>query len=789
MKLSKYFEIVKPKYCYILITPNYSIRNNSTDAIARAISSTYRNIIANIKTEESKLIKVLGREFLLSTKLNYSKSSKCSYFVYIEKERVEFYFIVPEQYKSIIKEKISDVWQGVTTTEVGEIPWFSKTAVKSQLVYKNEDALSLRTDRRSNELLNSNLNIIDVMEEGDKVGLFYNFMPINQFTWGSTYKNTLKKVKAKLPVERNVVSFGYALKLIMASLGSITNDISNSVKTINSTPQGDGNALVMALESVNKKEVSQHTDSKATSTILGTQIVIVSESKDRLRQLNNLKSLTNSFDCLASDDNHLKAKRHGKKFAPTDYNVRAEINKTSDKECQNFISLAGRDILEKYTFIDQVNTRETQVPAELRKGDISIGYNTYRGEQQKAYLSTDSEYKYLTLVLIGPTRAGKSTLIGNIANDSLEAQECNIIFDFCGNAELSNEISEMVDCDRVLNIDCSDTDNLQGLGYNEVKQAKNIFEQYRNAKSQTTQLLTLVNSINTADKFLAPKMERYLIGAALITFIQGGSFRDVFRVLQSHKTRLSCIDRVPLKHKESLEEYIDSLRELDETKDIKEKGEVVAVEIIGTKFNLIAGIIDRLNKLKQNSYMELMLKKDCSNNFDLVQEIQKSQLICLKMPENMFNTDQERDIYCTYWITKIWLALQMRKWEFKSNNTPESKMTKVNIIIDELSQVEHTEEFLRDKLSRLAKFKAKPIISCHYLNQISIIREELRSANASYMLIAGSDSQNYNELKTKLYPYTVEDLGNLKRYESLNIIKTKDGEAKFITLLPSPIKN
>jgi hypothetical protein len=64
--------------------------------------------------------------------------------------------------------------------------------------------------------------------------------------------------------------------------------------------------------------------------------------------------------------------------------------------------------------------------------------------------------------------------------------------------------------------------------------------------------------------------------------------------------------------------------------------------ITGTKLSLIVGIIDRLEKLKANTYMELMLKKSTDNNFDLVEEIQKSQLICIRMPEHVFTTDNER---------------------------------------------------------------------------------------------------------------------------------------------------
>jgi rRNA processing protein Gar1 len=270
-------------------------------------------------------------------------------------------------------------------------------------------------------------------------------------------------------------------------------------------------------------------------------------------------------------------------------------------------------------------------------------------------------------------------------------------------------------------------------------------------------------------------MDRYLESAALIVFISNGSIRDVFGTIQNHLIRKKYIDIIPEDQRNNLQEYIDSIKELDEVD--KKTGEVT-----GTKLQSAAGIFDRLNKLKQNPYMELMLKKDCSNNINLVEEIQKSQLICLRMPEIMFSTETEKDIYCTYWMTKIWLALQIRKWEITKD-----KHIKVNIIVDELYQVPHCQDFTRSKLSQMAKFSGKMIISCHYLGQIGIIRDELKAANSSYMLISGCDKDNFKELKDELSPYTVEDLMNLKRYHSLNYMKYEKGYAKFISKLPKPI--
>ena len=66
----------------------------------------------------------------------------------------------------------------------------------------------------------------------------------------------------------------------------------------------------------------------------------------------------------------------------------------------------------------------------------------------------------------------------------------------------------------------------------------------------------------------------------------------------------------------------------------------------------------------------------------------------------------------------------------------------------------------------------------------------MRNANASYMLIAGVDENAFSSFRSDFEKegYCVEDLLNLDRYESLNLIKTTNGRAAFITKLPAEIK-
>lgn len=769
--------INKPDYCFVKLRPNNSIRNNNTHLIAKSIANMYSSIFNSLKITQHKTFKLFSKEITIPVKFQYNLTGKISFFVYMEKNKIEFYFIFPESSKQVFYEKLSSVWHLVTIEYINEsdLPQFSPKATKYSMEYVKEDGLSVHTNRNSNDLLNATLNVVESIEDGDKVGVFYNFIPSNQNSFRHSYQRTIDKIKKYQPVERNKTGIVYLLKSCLSIVDGILKDISEVIAGKNEKLDND-NLLTNFLTQLNGGgKISDSTERKGRSQIVDTQIIVISESKEKLRESSCATSVADAFEVIASDNKFTK-KRYTKKFNYTDTRYATKtINKVSDEEAQNFIALPGRELIESYSFMDKVETQETQLPKELQAGSMCIGSVTYRGHTQKAYLSDDEQFKKLMLLLIGPTRAGKSKLIANLSADAIRNNECVIIFDFIKKCELSSEISSCFPKEKILEIACDDFEKMQGLGYNEVGHTDNTFKHYENAKRQTSNTLTLINALNERGEGsrLSAKMERFLESACLVVYITGGSMKEVFSVLMQHRIRHEFIDKIPSKFDPFLDEYVASLGELDELdKDGK---------IIGTR--LQAGIIDRLNTLKRNTYMELMLKKGTESNIDLSEEMQKNQLIVIKMPQNMFTTDAEKDIFTTYWMSKIWLALQVR-----ADKYDEDQLTKVNLVIDEIYQVEHTEQFLKSKLSQVAKFGMKPIISCHYINQLKHMRDELRSANASYMLIAGCDKKNFEELKSDLYPYTAEDLKNLKRFHSLNLIKTSDGHAQFITRLPPVLK-
>lgn len=771
LKLSDYYEIRRPTYVYLKIVPDSSIRNYNSSSIAKSMALLYRNVFQMVKRENKKII----------VETNF----KLSYLINITKSDISFYFIVPLLYKDRIKEKIRNTWKRCTVEEVAGIKEFSSNAVKYQLYTAKEDALSLDIDKKNNEPLNSICNIVEDLEEGDRVGVFYNFIPMVQEQWKYTYAKTIAKLQDGKSVYKDVTAKGIAIN-IFSTLCDIVKETLGLI--LGSEPKAlneNLGFLESAMGIIKNYNLSPETEKKKDTLLIKGQIVVLSEAQNRVKADSKAIGLCQSFRGIEGD-NMLKYKplKEDKKhsFNKEDYKIdKAEESIFSCDEVGNFIQLAGRELQERFGMINKINTLETEVPKELRHGSKCIGENTYKGNKSKVYLTSDKDYKNLAMAVIGATRSGKTTLLGNIARDSVDNSECVVVLDYIENCGLSDDIKAMIAKDKILEVNLSDTKNLQGMGYNEaIIETDDTFKKYEMAKKQTAQVLTLINSINVGNSDFTPRMERYLESACLVAFTQDKPLRDVLTILEDYKYREQCIKSIGKYMESMLKKYVNYLQELDEwSKGTKDNPSVK----IDTKTNLISGVLDRFNKLSKNTYMEVMLSKDIKDNFNLLEEMEKNQAIFIKLPEECFATSDERDIMVTYWLSKIWLAAQVR-----ASMIPDRyKRKTVTVITDEIAQLKASEEFVGSKLDQCAKFAVKFIISTMYINQLRI-RDKLRTANTSYIFISGAEKSNFKELKEEFehFGFTVEDMLNLKRYHALNYIKYEQGYWAGITKLPLP---
>ena len=752
MKLNDYVKVVKNEYVTVQIIPAKSNRNNNTDAIAQIINKMYLKANQLIIRENKKLI--------ISTQM------KASYYIHITKDKVEFYFIIPKIHITKFKTKFIEVWKNVEVKEVDRIPVDINKGTKYQLNYKYNDSLSLDVDKRSNDLLNANLSTLEILEAGESIGIFYNFIPtgeretnyfqVNHNEIINKYKNGNNLKKSKNIGDILVLSVRFLI-------GFIDDFISSMQKNL------DTNNKVIGI----KREPTPATIKKASKDIIKTQIIISSQSTSRSREQTLLNSVSNSYKSI-SNDNELIPKEIKKDidiYKTTIDDVK--VNYTTTEETQNFISLAGKDLIEQYNIIDHNKILELKIPKCLENGEIRIGKVKCKDTIQEAYYSTDKQISRLGRVLMGSMGAGKDYYMVNMAKDIIKAGRGLIVIDYIDKCQLSDNIKAITPKEKLLEIDCSNINQLQTFSYNELKitDDMDIYTKLSIAMQKAQQLQILLDAINDDNSKLTPRMLRYLYAGATVVFFNNSnaSFKNVIDVLLDPVKRENIINSLSVEAKEILIDEIDDLKELTK---VDKKGNM---ENADTK---IDGIIDRISWLKTNFYTKLAFTKDSNNNIDFVEAINQNKVILIKIPEKTFNSKMIRNVLATFYLSKIWLSKQLGATE-----------SKTELFVNEIHQSYNCQLLMEDILVECRKFNLVPTLALHYLGQCTNkLKNSILASGSSFLLISGCDVKAFTELRPHFekYGYSEADLVELDRYNALCLIKNEENNySAFVSKLPA----
>jgi GTPase SAR1 family protein len=593
----------------------------------------------------------------------------------------------------------------------------------------------------------------------------------------------MEKIKKNTPIDKQKLNIGYIvmflidelMKIFIMTFEEMANFIGDG-KNITEGRKDEGPGIQLY------KMLSTTTLRKSDRNILEAQLLVISESQSETRAKNNAAAVCESYKSL-SEDNSLSYKAVKCSFDYERFKIKGvSSNIISTEESANFIQIPGRSLLMQHSNIEKVDVLENPIPEEISNGYIYLGDATYKGKEYPSYLPDEYNLGNLPLTIVGPPGCGKTTYIANYVKYARKRKEAVIAIDFIKNCELSDDIGRVVPKEDLIIIDCSDENQLQGMGYNEIKRTgKGDFEKLKASNLMAEQTLALVDSINNEGLPLTSKMRRYLSAACNVAFISDINIKAAIMCLQDFKKRQQYINAVPEAMRGFLEEEINALEELNEytlTKDLNSK-EVLS-ELTGTRESKVDGIMDRINLLRENIYLKYMYSMSCSNNIDFVEAMEQGKVILIKMPEDTFGSKMVKNVLVTYFCSKIILATKIRG---SMHNQP----TRCHSIIDELYQAPTASRLIKETINQVRKFGQKYVFSCHYLNQIGTLKEELKSGNSSYMLLHGADKTIYKELEDELKPYEIEDLLNLKRFTSLNLIKYQKGYAKFISKLPAPV--
>ena len=159
------------------------------------------------------------------------------------------------------------------------------------------------------------------------------------------------------------------------------------------------------------------------------------------------------------------------------------------------------------------------------------------------------------------------------------------------------------------------------------------------------------------------------------------------------------INGLTLAQKELLGDEIHALEELDE---YSQSTNDAPSEVIGTCSSKVDHILDRIDLLKADFKLNGMY--NLNNNIDFIECMDKGKVVLLKMKESEFPTKVHKNILVTYFISKLWLASQLRGSKHK-------EPSRCNVIIDEVFQAPTCMKDLEYILPQSRKFGLKFFLS------------------------------------------------------------------------------
>ena len=752
MKFSDYVEVKKAQYTHIQVIPSKSCKNTNTDKILVLANTMYRKL--------DKLVRIENNKLVISSKL------KLSYYIHITKQSTEFYFIVPTVFYNQVKTKLSETWKNVEIKKVDALPIDINNCTKYQLSYKLNDALSLNVDKRSNSLLNANLSVLEILQEEESIGIFYNFIPMSQkeqnyFKISSqqaldNFKKGMNLKKSKNIVDLGVISLKFLVDFINGLLNAFLSTSQNSHNIINPI----------------EKQTSPSTQRKAKNEIIKTQVIICAKSNDKDRENQLCTTTFNTFSSI-NGDNELEKEEVKKNIDIYKDNIKIKFNHTSTLEAGKLVNVAGKDIIEQHKNIKHNKILELRAPKCLENGEVKIGDVKHKDNKQMTYYSTDEQMKRLGRVLLGPMGAGKDYYMVNMAKDIIKANRGLIVLDYIDKCQLADNIKAITPLDRLIEIDCSNPKQLQSFSYDEYryKDSDSEVDKIDICMQKGQQYNMLLDTINDVNSTLTPRMLRYLNAAATIVFRvnQYSSFKDIIDILKNPVKRDSFISLLPEGSKELLQDEIDDLEELSKR---DKKGNVENAD------SKIDGILDRISKLKSSSiYTKLSYINDSKNNIDFIKAINEGKVILVKIPAKRFSKTM-RSLLATFFLQKIWISKEQGATE-----------TQTELFINEIHQSYHCQLLMEDILVECRKFNLTPTLAMHYLSQgTKKLKESILASGSSFLLLSGCDKKAYDELKHYFEKdgYSENDLVELERYHALCLIKNEETSySSFVAKLPA----
>ena len=280
-------------------------------------------------------------------------------------------------------------------------------------------------------------------------------------------------------------------------------------------------------------------------------------------------------------------------------------------------------------------------------------------------------------------------------------------------------------------------------------------------------------------------MVRYLYAASVVTYVKPDAvLQDVFDVLRFPEKRAKAIQYAKTTGCFEDDSIFFTLYQLDK---VVEETIVVGVDDNGKPIKdkqehtinndqAIVGINNRIIKLEKEPYVKKMLAQKPKKDENFLEFIEQGITIVVSIPQYEFKSKQIRDMIASYYLSRIWLAVQSRR---------DNENAKIcNVFMDEVYTIPASIKLLDENVTEFRRHRLPLFTSCHHLGQFGKTLDQFEAAGGNFIFLQSTIEKTYEMVKNDLSPFTYEDIRELKPFHA--IIRQRDltGYTNYIARIP-----
>ena len=696
--------------------------------------------------------------------------------IYLSKDIIKFYLTVEQSRENYTENQLESCWNKSTIQKENlSINFNPKNSAGAIMHLGQHYFLSLKTDKRIVEPLRSILEVTKSMETEDQALIQIGLVPVKQSEFYEAINTAHEKFnKGNMPqrkelnaarVAQGAAKVGaYVGMEIMATFATLITEEDIEPEKI----EDPGKVNIMregGLSNATKKKGQYHG--------YDANIRVLAESNNPNRKNAILNSISAAFRTI-NEDNDLVAKEVKQNKINDFINIvqgreipKIKINKDyiSTAELAKLIQLPSWNLQQEYPNIENIASRELQVPEIMTDDGILLGEITHKGETQKVYWPT-TNYDELCLprAVVGGMGSGKSLGFGaGFATDAIRKGFSAFVIDV-SDGDMSNSIRDTLPKDfpedHIIDLDFGNTEYPIPLNWSEVTNSTIRSSQVSNIMANQ-----LVNYMKKFSDDSGNRTERYMKAAAkaVYEYDPEATLLEVILIMLSAEYRSEVIKNISNPRLKDLWNDFSKMKE-------------------GKRRQIVQPILNRFDTLIGNEYISNCIFQKSNYNIDFrkwADGDDHSYCVLLRVPKSILWEDAT-DALATYLIAKLWLAILTRM------DQPTSSRRPAFLIMDEPHQFLSGESVWRQMIVESRKWRLGLIFMFHDWSQLpKNLAKIIKSAGPHYTLYSSS-KQTFKELEEEIKPFEVEEALKIKTHYAINVVKAGNKYHQFLAEMAIP---